>query len=61
MGLKICDVAEQGGVNLQSFRITSDKGFLPEPPRLASGYRVYPGRHSRQETSRGLDQPTTDC
>jgi MerR family mercuric resistance operon transcriptional regulator len=42
MGLKIGDVAEQGGVNLQTIRYYEREGLLPEPPRLASGYRIFP-------------------
>jgi MerR family transcriptional regulator, copper efflux regulator len=42
MSLKIGDVAEQGGVNLQTIRYYEREGLLPEPPRLASGYRIFP-------------------
>ena len=42
MGLKIGDVAERGGVNLQTIRYYEREGLLPEPPRLASGYRLFP-------------------
>ena len=42
MGLKIGDVAERGGVNLQTIRYYEREGLLPEPPRLASGYRIFP-------------------
>lgn len=42
MGLKIGEVAERGGVNLQTIRYYEREGLLPEPPRLASGYRVFP-------------------
>jgi MerR family mercuric resistance operon transcriptional regulator len=42
MGLKIGEVAERGGVNLQTIRYYEREKLLPEPPRLASGYRVYP-------------------
>ena len=42
MSLKIGDVAEQGGVNLQTIRYYEREGLLPEPPRLASGYRMFP-------------------
>jgi MerR family transcriptional regulator, copper efflux regulator len=40
--LKISEVAERGGVNLQTIRYYEREGLLPEPPRLASGYRVFP-------------------
>ncbi|MCU1248423.1 MAG: MerR family transcriptional regulator [Edaphobacter sp.] len=42
MALKIGDVAERGGVNLQTIRYYEREGLLPEPPRLASGYRMFP-------------------
>lgn len=42
MGLKIGEVADRGGVNLQTIRYYEREGLLPEPPRLASGYRVFP-------------------
>jgi len=41
MGLKIGEIAERGGVNLQTIRYYEREKLLPEPPRLASGYRVY--------------------
>ncbi|MEP6714454.1 MAG: heavy metal-responsive transcriptional regulator [Terriglobia bacterium] len=42
MGLKIGEVAERSGVNLQTIRFYEREELLPEPPRLASGYRLYP-------------------
>ena len=42
MAIKIGEVAERGGVNLQTIRYYEREGLLPEPPRLASGYRVFP-------------------
>jgi MerR family transcriptional regulator, copper efflux regulator len=42
MALKIGEVAERGGVNLQTIRYYEREGLLPEPPRLASGYRMFP-------------------
>src|SRR5215469_7906949 len=42
MGLKIGEVAERGGVNLQTIRYYEREGLLLEPPRLASGYRMFP-------------------
>lgn len=41
MGLKIGEVAEGGGVNLQTIRYYEREGLLPEPPRTSSGYRMY--------------------
>jgi MerR family mercuric resistance operon transcriptional regulator len=42
MGLKIGDVAERGRVNLQTICYYEREGLLPKPPRLASGYRLFP-------------------
>lgn len=39
--LKIGQVAERGGVNLQTVRYYEREGLLPVPPRLASGYRLF--------------------
>src|SRR4051812_28200253 len=41
-GLKISQVAEQRGVNLETIRYYEREGLLPKPPRLPSGYRVFP-------------------
>ncbi len=46
--LKISKVAEQVGVNLQTIRYYEREGLLPEPPRLASGYRVFPEQTVRR-------------
>jgi DNA-binding transcriptional MerR regulator len=42
MALKTGEVAELGGVNLQTIRDYEREGLVPEPPRLASGYRMFP-------------------
>lgn len=42
MSLKIGEVAERGGVNLQTIRYYEREGLLAEPPRQASGYRMFP-------------------
>lgn len=42
MALKIGQVADRGGVNLQTIRFYEREGLLPEPPRLPSGYRMFP-------------------
>ena len=42
MGLKSSTVAERGGVNLQTIRYYEREGLLPVPPRLRSGYRMFP-------------------
>jgi len=41
MNMKIGQVAEESGVNLQTIRYYERDGLLPAPPRLASGYRLY--------------------
>lgn len=48
MGLKIGEVAARGGVNIQTIRYYGREKLLPEPPRLASGYRVYPEQTVRR-------------
>ena len=42
MSLKSSALAERGGVNLQTIRYYEREGLLPKPPRLKSGYRVFP-------------------
>ena len=42
MALKIGEVAQRGGVNLQTIRYYEREKLLPEPPRLPSGYRMFP-------------------
>lgn len=42
MGLRIGQVAEGGGVNLQTIRYYEREGLLAKPPRLSSGYRTFP-------------------
>ena len=42
MALKIGEVAKRGGVNLQTIRYYERETLLPKPPRLASGYRMFP-------------------
>ncbi len=37
MGLKIGEVAERGGVNLETIRYYEREGLLPKPPRLLPG------------------------
>jgi MerR family copper efflux transcriptional regulator len=48
MALKIGQVAEGGGVNLQTIRYYEREGLLPEPPRLQSGYRMFPDNTVRR-------------
>ena len=42
MPLRTSELARNGGVNPQTLRYYEREGLLPEPPRLHSGYRVYP-------------------
>lgn len=42
MAFKIGKLAEHAAVNLQTIRYYEREGLLPEPPRLTSGYRLYP-------------------
>jgi len=42
MALKIGQLAHGAVVNLQTIRYYEREGLLPEPPRLSSGYRLYP-------------------
>ena len=48
MGLKIGEVAERARVNLQTIRYYEREKLLPEPPRLAAGYRMYPEQTVRR-------------
>ncbi len=40
--MKIRELAEHAQVNLQTIRYYERERLLPEPPRLSSGYRLYP-------------------
>ncbi|WP_419806188.1 MerR family DNA-binding protein [Terriglobus sp.] len=42
MPLRTSELARNGGVNPQTLRYYEREGLLPEPPRLDSGYRLYP-------------------
>src|SRR5689334_21742417 len=42
MALKIGELAERSAVNPQTIRYYEREGLLPEPPRLESGYRMFP-------------------
>ena len=42
MTLKIGEVAERSGVNLQTILYYERQKLLPEPQRLPSGYRMFP-------------------
>ena len=40
--LKIGQVAKQAGLTVETIRYYEQRGLIPEPQRLDSGYRVYP-------------------
>jgi len=40
--LKIGQVAKQAGLTVEAIRYYEQRGIIPEPHRLDSGYRVYP-------------------
>jgi len=44
-GLRRADLARRTGCNLETIRYYEKIGMMPEPPRTASGYRVYDERH----------------
>ena len=48
MSLRTGEVAEQCGVNLQTIRYYEREGLLPKPPRLRSGYRLFPDASVRR-------------
>jgi DNA-binding transcriptional MerR regulator len=39
--MRIGDLADKAGVNIQTLRFYERKGILRQPPRTASGYRAY--------------------
>ena len=41
-GLKRGELAQQARVNIETLRFYERQGLLPEPPRSASNYRLYP-------------------
>jgi MerR family mercuric resistance operon transcriptional regulator len=44
-GLRRADLARRTGCNLETIRYYEKIGMMPEPPRTASGYRVYDETH----------------
>ncbi len=44
-GLQRAELAQRTGCNLETIRYYEKIGIMPEPPRTASGYRVYYERH----------------
>lgn len=45
-GLQRAALARRTGCNLETIRYYEKIGMMPEPPRTASGYRVYDERHA---------------
>ena len=46
--LTIGRLAKEGGVNLETVRFYERRGLLPKPPRIASGYRLFPADAARR-------------
>lgn len=46
--LTIGALAKQSGVNFETVRFYERRGLLPEPPRSASGYRLYSPEAARR-------------
>ena len=46
--LTIGRLAREVGVNLETVRYYERRGLLPEPPRSASGYRLFPSDAARR-------------
>jgi len=44
-GLRRGELARQTGCNLETIRYYEKIGMMPDPPRTASGYRVYDDTH----------------
>lgn len=44
-GLKRAELARRTGCNLETIRYYEKIGLMPEPPRTASGYRIYDENH----------------
>ncbi|MBO6950064.1 MAG: helix-turn-helix domain-containing protein [Rhodospirillales bacterium] len=44
-GMKRAELARQTGCNLETIRYYEKIGMMPDPPRMASGYRVYDETH----------------
>jgi MerR family mercuric resistance operon transcriptional regulator len=44
-GIQRAALARRTGCNLETIRYYEKIGMMPEPPRTASGYRVYDERH----------------
>ena len=42
------DLAQRGGVNIETIRYYERRGLLPKPPRSTSGYRLYSADNARR-------------
>ena len=42
------DLAQRGGVNIETIRYYERRGLLPKPPRSTSGYRLYSADDARR-------------
>lgn len=62
--MKIGMLATRAGCDVQTVRFYEHEGLLEEPPREASGYRSYAGRHLTRlkfiRHCRSLDIPLTE-
>jgi len=47
-GLTVGELAKQSHVNRETLRYYEKQGLLPQPPRLRSGYRLFPEDSVRQ-------------
>jgi len=47
-GLQRAELARRTGANLETVRYYEKAGLLPEPPRMANGYRSYDTAHERR-------------
>lgn len=47
-GLQRAELAKRTGCNLETIRYYEKIGLMPDPPRRASGYRVYDEGHVRR-------------
>ena len=47
-GMTRSEVAERADVNPETLRYYEERGLIPDPPRSASGYRLYDGSYVRR-------------
>ncbi|MEW6736409.1 MAG: MerR family transcriptional regulator [Acidobacteriota bacterium] len=46
--MTIGQIAKEAGVGIETIRFYERQGLIPEPPRSASGYRLYPAKEVRR-------------